>query len=132
TVLSVPPSAIYVLITLSLHDALPIYLNQKTCASSAGSVLSSLAIGMRLRRASLCHAPLPRAISLLQFVPQSHQDWNRRQHAHGEKCEAGTASFLFFQSVAQEKTDTNAQRAARHRDQPNLGQRQSDAFRTNV
>src|SRR6266705_7179199 len=72
------------------------YLNQKTCASSAGSVLSSLAIGMRLRRASLCHAPLPRAISLLQFVPQSHQDWNRRQHAHGEKGEASAASFLLF------------------------------------
>src|SRR5947208_16897367 len=81
------------------------YLNQKTCASSAGSVVSSLAIGMRLRRASLCHAPAQRARSLLQLVPQSHQDWNCRQHAHGEKGESSAASFLLFQSVALEETD---------------------------
>src|SRR5439155_14127547 len=75
------------------------YLNHKTCASSAGSVLSSLAIGMRLRRASLCHAPLPRARSLLQLVPQSHQDWNRRQHAHGEKARPALRRSSFSKAL---------------------------------
>jgi predicted phage tail protein len=35
-------------------------------------------------------------------------------------------------SRALQETDTNAKRAARHRNQPNLRQRQSDAFPTNV
>src|SRR6266567_1507389 len=93
---SSPPSPFALCLPVRAAEISLRYLNQKTCASSAGSVLSSLAIGMRLRRASLCHAPLPRARSLLQLVSQSHQDRNRRQHADGDKGEASAASFLLF------------------------------------
>ena len=49
-----------------------------------------------LQRASLCHAPRRRARSLLQFVSQSQQDWNRRQDADGQEGQTGAASFHFF------------------------------------
>jgi len=38
----------------------------------------------------------------------------------------------FSRALLSRRTNTNAKRAPRHRDQPNLRQRQSDAFRTNV
>ena len=89
-----------------------------------------LRLACELRRASLCHAPARRARSLLQFVSQSQQDWNGCQDAAGQEGQAGTASFVFFQTVAEKKTNPHSQRASRHRDEPNLRQRQSDAFRS--
>src|SRR5215831_12874987 len=104
------------------------YLYQKTCASSAGSVVACFAIGMRVQRASLCHAPARRARSLLHFISQSQENWNGRQDADGQEGQTGAASFIFCQTVAEEKTDPHSQRASCHRDEPNLRQRQSDAF----
>jgi hypothetical protein len=43
-----------------------------------------------------------------------------RQDADGQEGQTGAASFIFFQTVAEEKTNPHPQCASRHRDEPNL------------
>ena len=82
------------------------YLYQKTCASSAGSVVASFAIGMRICSGRV-YATRPGAAQDRYF--SSFRNRNKIgivvRTPTAREGQTGAASFIFFQTVAEEKTN---------------------------